>query len=202
MPKSPDPKLIMERNRLLEEVERLTEKQRENDAEIRSRGEKLSELTSELDSLKKTYDTTKSELDTAKSTVSTLEIQLEDTKKEKVTLSENLNNLTSSYKTISSTTENYNDAREKIAELNTQIAKLEEKIALARIIDKTDLPKGAVSILPMDRTTGNLMVTDDRFKLLTFTGSPEVGWKMKKDASKKKVVLELVKIELNFITNF
>ncbi|MHA1111292.1 MAG: hypothetical protein ACTSRE_09330 [Promethearchaeota archaeon] len=127
MPKSPDPKLIMERNRLLEEVERLTEKQRENDAEIRSRGEKLSELTSELDSLKKTYDTTKSELDTAKSTVSTLEIQLEATKKEKDTLSENLNNLTSSYKTISSTTESYNDAREKIAELNTQINKYEEK---------------------------------------------------------------------------
>jgi len=35
------------------------------------------------------------------------------------------------------------------------------------------------------------MVTDERFKLLTFTGSPEVGWKMKRDAGKKKVVLEL-----------
>jgi glyceraldehyde-3-phosphate dehydrogenase (NADP+) len=43
----------------------------------------------------------------------------------------------------------------------------------------------------MDRTTGNLLVTDERFKLLTFTGSPEVGWKMKNDAGKKKVVLEL-----------
>ncbi|MCD4682613.1 MAG: aldehyde dehydrogenase family protein [Bacteroidales bacterium] len=64
-------------------------------------------------------------------------------------------------------------------------------LKLARIIDKTELPKGAVSILPMDRTTGNLLVTDDRFKLLTFTGSPEVGWKMKKEAGKKKVVLEL-----------
>ena len=127
MPKSPDPKLIMERNRLLEDVERLNEKQCENDAEIRSRGEKLSELTSELDSLKKTYDTTKSELDSAKTTISTLEIQLETSKKEKDTLSENLNNLTSSYKTISSTTENFNEAREKIAELNGQISKLEEK---------------------------------------------------------------------------
>ena len=62
---------------------------------------------------------------------------------------------------------------------------------LARIIDKTNLPKGAVSVLPMDRKTGNQLVTDERFKLLTFTGSPEVGWKMKKDAGKKKVVLEL-----------
>ncbi len=54
-------------------------------------------------------------------------------------------------------------------------------LELARIIDKANLPKGALSVLPMDRKTGNLLVTDERFKLLTFTGSPEVGWKMKAD---------------------
>jgi acyl-CoA reductase-like NAD-dependent aldehyde dehydrogenase len=43
----------------------------------------------------------------------------------------------------------------------------------------------------MDRPTGDRMVSDDRFKLLSFTGSPSVGWKMKADAGKKKVVLEL-----------
>ncbi len=64
-------------------------------------------------------------------------------------------------------------------------------LELAKIIDKTELPKGAVSILPMDRETGNLMVTDERFKLLSFTGSPVVGWKMKTQSGKKKVVLEL-----------
>ncbi len=64
-------------------------------------------------------------------------------------------------------------------------------LEFAKIVDKTSLPKGALSILPMDRKTGNLLVTDERFKLLTFTGSPEVGWKMKADAGKKKVVLEL-----------
>ncbi|MGD0711949.1 MAG: aldehyde dehydrogenase family protein, partial [Bacteroidales bacterium] len=64
-------------------------------------------------------------------------------------------------------------------------------LEFAQIIDKTSLPKGAVSILPMNRETGNLLVTDERFKLLTFTGSPLVGWKMKNDAGKKKVVLEL-----------
>lgn len=64
-------------------------------------------------------------------------------------------------------------------------------LELAKIIDQTDLPKGAVSILPMDRETGNLLVTDERFKLLSFTGSPEVGWKMKTQSGKKKVVLEL-----------
>jgi glyceraldehyde-3-phosphate dehydrogenase (NADP+) len=64
-------------------------------------------------------------------------------------------------------------------------------LELAKIIDATALPRGAVSILPMDRKTGNQLVTDERFKLLSFTGSPIVGWEMKKNAGKKKVVLEL-----------
>jgi len=64
-------------------------------------------------------------------------------------------------------------------------------LELAKIIDRTELPKGAVSILPMDRKTGNLLVTDERFKLLSFTGSPDIGWKMKAESGKKKVVLEL-----------
>lgn len=64
-------------------------------------------------------------------------------------------------------------------------------LELAKIIDKTALPKGAVSILPMDRKTGNQLVTDERFRLLSFTGSPIVGWEMKKNAGKKKTVLEL-----------
>ena len=64
-------------------------------------------------------------------------------------------------------------------------------LLLAQIIDKTDLPKGAVSILPMNRQTGNKLVTDGRINLLSFTGSPEVGWKMKHEAGNKKVVLEL-----------
>jgi len=64
-------------------------------------------------------------------------------------------------------------------------------LELAKIIDRTELPKGAVSILPMDRETGNLLVTDERFKLLSFTGSPDIGWKMKAESGKKKVVLEL-----------
>ncbi|RLD42570.1 MAG: aldehyde dehydrogenase [Bacteroidetes bacterium] len=64
-------------------------------------------------------------------------------------------------------------------------------LALAKLIDKSGLPKGAVSILPMDRATGNQLVTDERFKLLSFTGSPHVGWMMKAQSGKKKVVLEL-----------
>jgi len=48
-----------------------------------------------------------------------------------------------------------------------------------------------VSILPMSRELGDRLVADERFKLLTFTGSPAVGWGMKARAGKKKVVLEL-----------
>jgi glyceraldehyde-3-phosphate dehydrogenase (NADP+) len=64
-------------------------------------------------------------------------------------------------------------------------------LELAKVIEGTALPRGAVSILPMNRNTGNMLVTDDRIRLLSFTGSPEVGWKMKQIAGKKKVLLEL-----------
>lgn len=64
-------------------------------------------------------------------------------------------------------------------------------LELAKIIDRTELPKGSVSILPMEREIGNVLVTDERFNLLSFTGSPDIGWKMKTQSRKKKVVLEL-----------
>ncbi|MGH2551132.1 MAG: aldehyde dehydrogenase family protein, partial [Thermomicrobiales bacterium] len=48
-----------------------------------------------------------------------------------------------------------------------------------------------LSVLPMDRATGDKLVGDERFKLLSFTGSPDVGWEMKNRAGLKKVVLEL-----------
>ena len=64
-------------------------------------------------------------------------------------------------------------------------------LTVAEIVDGVGLPAGAVSILPMTRELGDRMVADDRFKLLSFTGSPSVGWRMKERAGKKKVVLEL-----------
>ena len=64
-------------------------------------------------------------------------------------------------------------------------------LTVAEIVEKAGVPEGAVSILPMTRALGDEMVADDRFKLLTFTGSPSVGWRMKERAGKKKVVLEL-----------
>jgi glyceraldehyde-3-phosphate dehydrogenase (NADP+) len=64
-------------------------------------------------------------------------------------------------------------------------------LTVAEIVAETGLPAGAVSILPMSRELGDRMVADERFKLLTFTGSPAVGWRMKTRAGKKHVVLEL-----------
>src|SRR5687767_8170590 len=64
-------------------------------------------------------------------------------------------------------------------------------LTVAEIVEKSGVPEGAVSILPMTRALGDRMVADDRFKLLTFTGSPSVGWRMKERAGKKRVVLEL-----------
>jgi glyceraldehyde-3-phosphate dehydrogenase (NADP+) len=64
-------------------------------------------------------------------------------------------------------------------------------LSVAEIIEAAGVPAGSVSILPMTRELGDRMVADERFKLLTFTGSPSVGWRMKERAGKKKVVLEL-----------
>ena len=64
-------------------------------------------------------------------------------------------------------------------------------MALGEILAETVLPAGAFSILPCSRDGADLFVTDDRLKLLSFTGSAEVGWKMKARAGRKKVTLEL-----------
>lgn len=64
-------------------------------------------------------------------------------------------------------------------------------IIMGEILAETDLPKGAFSILPASRDGADLFTVDERLKLLSFTGSPGVGWDLKAKAGKKKVVLEL-----------
>jgi len=64
-------------------------------------------------------------------------------------------------------------------------------LMIGEVLAETDLPEGAFSILPCHREGADLFTTDERLKLLSFTGSPEVGWKLKSKAGKKKVVLEL-----------
>jgi acyl-CoA reductase-like NAD-dependent aldehyde dehydrogenase len=64
-------------------------------------------------------------------------------------------------------------------------------IIMGEVLAETDLPRGAFSILPAHREGADLFTEDDRLKLLSFTGSPAVGWELKAKAGKKKVVLEL-----------
>ncbi len=64
-------------------------------------------------------------------------------------------------------------------------------IIMGEVLAETNLPEGAFSILPAHREGADLFTTDERLKLLSFTGSPDVGWDLKARSGKKKVVLEL-----------
>ncbi|MFL0356112.1 aldehyde dehydrogenase family protein [Erythrobacter sp. GH1-10] len=65
-------------------------------------------------------------------------------------------------------------------------------IIIGEVLAECDvLPEGAFSVLPASRDGADLFTTDERLKLLSFTGSPAVGWALKARAGKKKVVLEL-----------
>jgi len=64
-------------------------------------------------------------------------------------------------------------------------------LTIAEIIDSAGLPPGAVSIFPVPNDVAERMVADERFKLLTFTGSSAVGWRLKGAAGKKRTLLEL-----------
>ncbi|MHC6647239.1 aldehyde dehydrogenase family protein [Alteromonas sp. HB246098] len=64
-------------------------------------------------------------------------------------------------------------------------------LIIGEVLAETELPKGAFSILPCSRDGADLFTTDERLKLLSFTGSPDVGWALKAKAGKKPVVLEL-----------
>lgn len=64
-------------------------------------------------------------------------------------------------------------------------------LIVGEILADLPLPPGSFSILPASRAAADALTTDPRLKLLSFTGSPAVGWELKRRAGKKKVVLEL-----------
>ncbi|KAL2652485.1 hypothetical protein R1flu_020613 [Riccia fluitans] len=63
---------------------------------------------------------------------------------------------------------------------------------IGEILSRCNLPEGAFSVLPCSRNAADLFVTDERFKLVSFTGSPAIGWDMKARSGKKKVDVFLV----------
>ncbi|MCS6983837.1 MAG: aldehyde dehydrogenase family protein [Leptospiraceae bacterium] len=64
-------------------------------------------------------------------------------------------------------------------------------LLLGEIMAQTQLPKGAFSILPTSAALAEEALLDPRIQLVSFTGSAEVGWKLKQKAYRKKVILEL-----------
>jgi acyl-CoA reductase-like NAD-dependent aldehyde dehydrogenase len=64
-------------------------------------------------------------------------------------------------------------------------------LLLGEIVAGCGWPQGALSVLPCSTSLGEAMVRDERFRMLTFTGSPEVGWYLKSIAGRKRVTLEL-----------
>jgi acyl-CoA reductase-like NAD-dependent aldehyde dehydrogenase len=64
-------------------------------------------------------------------------------------------------------------------------------LLLAECVQQAGWPDGGLNVLPLSNDDAGLLVTDDRIKLISFTGSVPVGWDIKRRAGKKKVVLEL-----------
>ena len=64
-------------------------------------------------------------------------------------------------------------------------------LKLAQIVLEAGWPEEGIAVVPSTTADAAPLVEDDRFKLLTFTGSPEVGWALKNRAGMKRVTLEL-----------
>ena len=64
-------------------------------------------------------------------------------------------------------------------------------LLLAEIIEEAGCVKGQVSVAPSEPSVGEKLATDPRVAKVSFTGSPAVGWRLKKLANEKRVTLEL-----------
>jgi len=64
-------------------------------------------------------------------------------------------------------------------------------LLLAEVVQQAGWPDGALNVLLLSNEDAGLLVSDDRIKLISFTGSASVGWQIKKNSGKKKVILEL-----------
>ncbi len=64
-------------------------------------------------------------------------------------------------------------------------------LLLAEAVQQAGWPDGGLNVLPLSNEDAGLLVSDDRIRLISFTGSAAVGWDLKQRAGKKKVILEL-----------
>ncbi|MBX3010218.1 MAG: aldehyde dehydrogenase family protein [Caldilineaceae bacterium] len=64
-------------------------------------------------------------------------------------------------------------------------------LKLAEIVLEAGWPAGGIAVVPCKTKDADPLIEDDRIKVLTFTGSPGVGWELRKRAGRKMVTLEL-----------
>jgi len=64
-------------------------------------------------------------------------------------------------------------------------------LLMAEVVQQAGWPDGALNVIPLSNEDAGLLVSDDRIKMISFTGSAAVGWQLKKNSGKKKVILEL-----------
>jgi glyceraldehyde-3-phosphate dehydrogenase (NADP+) len=64
-------------------------------------------------------------------------------------------------------------------------------LLMAEVVQQAGWPDGALNVIPLSNDDAGVLVTDDRIKMISFTGSAAVGWQIKKNSGKKKVILEL-----------
>lgn len=83
-----------------------------------------------------------------------------------------------------------------LASKNSIIIKPSEKtpltaLLLGEVFLESGLPKSTFQVAPMNTDYMDTVYKDDRVKMISFTGSDKVGWKLKEKAGKKAVALEL-----------
>ena len=64
-------------------------------------------------------------------------------------------------------------------------------LLMAELVQQAGWPDGGLNVVPLSNDDAGQLVTDDRIKMISFTGSAAVGWQIKKNSGKKKVILEL-----------
>jgi acyl-CoA reductase-like NAD-dependent aldehyde dehydrogenase len=64
-------------------------------------------------------------------------------------------------------------------------------LLMAEVVQQAGWPDGALNVIPLSNDDAGVLITDDRLKMISFTGSAAVGWQIKKNSGKKKVILEL-----------
>lgn len=64
-------------------------------------------------------------------------------------------------------------------------------LLLAEVFENCGLPKSALQVVPMDTKNMDLVLGDERIKMISFTGSADVGWNLKSQSGKRMITLEL-----------